>query len=73
MHLRRRLLKWGNGYGIRITKKEAQQLGVKAGNELDVKVDPRPVGEELEELPSYRFGGDYDLDAIVEEDLDAGH
>lgn len=73
MHLRRRLLKWGNGFGIRITKKEALAMGIKAGTELDVDVEPQPASMELEGLRTYRLGGDYNLDEIVEEELDAGH
>jgi hypothetical protein len=31
------------------------------------------VAEEVDRLPSYRFGGRYDIDEIVAEELDASH
>lgn len=73
VHLRRRLLKWGNGYGVRITKKEAMRLGLKPGSELDLEIRPITVKEEVDALPAYRLGGQYDIDATLEEELDAGH
>ncbi len=73
VHLRRRLLKWGNGYGVRITKTEATRLGLRPGSELDMEIRPITAKEEVDALPTYRLGGKYDIDATIEEELDAGH
>lgn len=38
IRLHREVLKWGNAYGIRITKKEAHRLGVKERSPVDLEI-----------------------------------
>jgi hypothetical protein len=73
MHVRRRVTEWGNGYGIRITKAEARKLGIRAGDVVDLEVRGAPQPNDVAKLPAFRLGGAYDIDAILEEEDDAGH
>lgn len=72
IRLRRRLTEWGNGFGIRLTRKEAEALGVRAGDVIDAEVHAEPRPNDVASLPTYRLGGSYDIDAILEEEADAG-
>lgn len=73
LHVRRRLTKWGNGYGIRITVAEARRLGLQAGQDVEADVHAAPKGNDLSTLPSWDLGGRYDLDEVVDEDLEEQH
>ncbi|MFA5862832.1 MAG: AbrB/MazE/SpoVT family DNA-binding domain-containing protein [Candidatus Thermoplasmatota archaeon] len=70
--VRRRLTEWGNGYGIRITKAEARKLGLRAGDTVDVEVQGEVAPNDVKRLPTFRLGGAYDIDAILEDDANAG-
>ena len=52
------MVRWGNGYGIRLTKKEAAALEAEPGDELDIDLyRPRFVTEaELDRLAMFNFG-----------------
>ena len=72
--LRAKLLKWGNSYGVRISKSDVDRLGVRVGDELDVEVLPKRTRVDLSFLRTFRDGGagaDHDriLDDAAEEDL----
>lgn len=73
MHVRRRLTKWGNGYGIRITVKEAKQLGLQAGQDIDADLQPSPAQNDLSELPVFHLGGDYEIDDVLADDYEETH
>lgn len=53
-----KVLKWGNSYGIRLSKAEAEELGLKAGDEVIVEVKAKP-GEkvDLSGLRTFSLGG----------------
>lgn len=53
-----KVLRWGNSYGIRITKADAERLGLEAGDEVIVDVKAKP-GDEIDttQLPSLDLGG----------------
>lgn len=54
-----KVLKWGNSYGIRISKKDAEDRGLKEGDEVVVEVRAREGQTiDLSDLPSFHFGGD---------------
>lgn len=72
MHVRRRVTEWGNGYGIRITKAEARKLGIRPGDLVDVEVRGEPQPNDVSKLPTFRLGGAYDIDAILDEEGNAG-
>lgn len=41
VRIRRRLLKWGNAYGVRITRAEARRLGLQEKDPMVVEVRPQ--------------------------------
>lgn len=67
--VRRKLTRWGNSLGFRVTKAEAERLGVHEGEELEVELFGPVTEAELDRLAMFRLGGDYDLDAILEEEM----
>lgn len=70
-----KVLKWGNSYGIRLSKEEAERAGLKPGDEVVVEVKAREGQTiDLSDLPGFDLGGDlaerHDevwADAVVEE------
>ena len=55
-----RVLKWGNSYGIRLSKADVERLGVRAG--ADVSVQMRPLEGKKVDISHIRFfHGDADL------------
>lgn len=53
-----KILKWGNSYGIRITKAQAKRLGLGPGDEVVVEVKARPDEEiDVSHLRSFSMGG----------------
>lgn len=75
-----KVLKWGNSYGIRLSKEEAERAGLKPGDEVVVEVKAREGQRiDLSDLPGFDLGGDladrHDevwADAVVEEHRDKG-
>ncbi len=77
MHLTKRVSEWGNVYGVPISKKEAETLGIAAGDEVDLEVRPHAKSLDLSDLPRLPLRShDVDLDGLIEEettrDLKAG-
>lgn len=72
IHIRRRLTEWGNGYGIRLTKGEARDLGVDAGDTIEADIRTEPEANDVQGLPAYRLGGTYDIDEVLEDEANAG-
>ena len=68
IHVRRALTKWGNGWGLRLTKKEVAALGIKPGQPVEAELSPKPARNRVEDLPSWDLGGRTDLDDIYDED-----
>lgn len=72
--IRKRLTRWGNGYGIRLTKAETERLNVQAGDELEAEIfgdEDRPSRADLDRLAIFDFGGaldGIDLDELAGED-----
>ena len=55
-----KLLKWGNSYGIRISKKSVEELHLRTGTTLRVEVAVPAKGKALawSEMPTFNLGGD---------------
>lgn len=74
VHVRRRLTKWGNGYGLRITVAEAKRLGVQAGQEVEADLLGPPAANDLSAFPLFHLGGGIgDLDEEIDLDLEEQH
>jgi len=56
VHDVKRVLAWGNSYGIRLTKAELAQLGIQPG--ADVEVDVKPVRKKIDwsKVAIFRWG-----------------
>jgi len=61
-----KLLRWGNSYGIRIAKADAERAGLHVGDEFEFGVAPTG-GVDISSLPSFDWGGGgaKDHDAIL--------
>jgi hypothetical protein len=59
---------WGNSYGIAVPRQLAQRLGLAPGMPVHVKVSFEPARNDASTLPSWDWGGDYDIDAILLDD-----
>lgn len=74
VRVQRRLLKWGNAYGIRVTQEDARRLGAKERQtlEVDLKTQPEPLNPD--DLPVLSLGRDAARrhDAIIGEGLSGG-
>ncbi|MBI4392219.1 MAG: hypothetical protein HY556_00275 [Euryarchaeota archaeon] len=54
-----KVLKWGNSYGLRITKEEARKAGLREGQEVVVEIKVRPTGKvDLSHIRAFNLGGD---------------
>lgn len=53
-----KVLKWGNSYGLRISKEEAERAGLHVGQEVVVDIRAKP-GQRIDVsfLPSFDLGG----------------
>lgn len=53
-----KILKWGNSYGVRITKADAERLGLEPGDEVLLEIKAKPGDEiDVSDLPSFNLGG----------------
>lgn len=68
--LKGRYLKWGHSYGIRLRKKDAERLPVRAGTDVRVIVEPDVGPFDLSEIRTFRGAdarGSRDHDKILGE------
>lgn len=56
LRIRRRLVKWGNAYGIRVTRKEAERLGLHEKDTVAVEVWPDVERIQVDRLTTMRLG-----------------
>lgn len=69
MHLTKRVSEWGNVYGVPISKKEAEALGVRPGDEVDLEVRAHAKSLDLSDLPKIPLGShQVNLDQLIEEE-----
>lgn len=53
-----KVLKWGNSYGIRLSKKDVEELDLKEGDEVVVEVKVKPDETvDVSHLSSFELGG----------------
>lgn len=54
-----KVLKWGNSYGIRLSKEDVEEMGLREGQEVlvEVKTDP-DERVDLSDLQTFSMGGD---------------
>lgn len=64
----RKLTKWGNGYGFRLTAAEVRELGLREGGVVRAHIEEATPKNDLDALPTFRFGGRYDIKKILEEE-----
>lgn len=54
-----KLLRWGNSYGVRLSKADVERLGLKEGQEVAFEVAASPNEKiDLSDMPSFHLGGD---------------
>jgi antitoxin component of MazEF toxin-antitoxin module len=54
-----KVLKWGNSYGIRLSKEDVEELGLREGQEVVVEVKTHPEERvDLSHLETFEMGGD---------------
>ena len=69
IHVRRTLTKWGNGWGLRLTKKEVEALGIKPGQPVEADLAAKPPSNLVKDLPSWDLGGKGLSDDDIAEDV----
>lgn len=61
-------LEWGGSIGIRISKAEAARLGIRVGQEMDLKVLPPVYRQDISHFHTFRDGrGASDHDTLLGE------
>lgn len=59
---------WGNSIGIIIPADVVRRLKAEAGAPVHVKIRYEPARNDSAALPKWKFGGQYDIDKILEEE-----
>lgn len=54
--IKAKLLKWGNSYGLRIAKADAERLGLQVGDEMEFSM-ARPGKVDVSQIPVFHMGG----------------
>jgi hypothetical protein len=68
-----RLKAWGNSYGIVIPVDVARRMHLKPGETVHVRISYEPARNNAGLLPKWDLGGNYDIDAILDEELGKEH
>jgi hypothetical protein len=66
--IERKLLRWGNGYGIRLTANEVRRLGLAEGETVHATVQDAHPRNDVAAAALFRFSGPYDIRAILEDE-----
>jgi hypothetical protein len=71
----RKIVPWGNGFGIRLSKGDLERLGLRPRDEAEVLVRGERKGVDLSHFHFLRIGGDASIhhDDLIGEGLDADH
>lgn len=56
IRVRKRILRWGNSYGLRLTRKELEGTALREGVEVEVELRPRSPPVAWDRLPQFRLG-----------------
>jgi hypothetical protein len=65
--IERKLLRWGHGYGIRLTADEVRRLGLAEGETVHASVQEARPRNQVAAAALFRFAGPYDIKAILED------
>lgn len=70
--LHKRILRWGNSYGVRLTKDDLERLHLREDDPVDIELEPCRPDIDWDNLPDFGLGPDASLrhDEIIEEGLD---
>ncbi len=55
--MRGKLLRWGNSFGLRLSRRDVERLNLRPGAEVKVTI-PVADADPTAELPSFNFGAD---------------
>ena len=69
VEVERRLVRWGHGYGIRLTKEEARKIGAREGTKVRAKVEGEDIVNDVAKMTLFRFRPGYDIQELIDEDL----
>lgn len=64
----RKLLRWGHGFGIRLTADEVRRLGLREGETVHATVKEARPRNDVGSAALFRFAGPYDVKAILEDE-----
>lgn len=70
--IQRRLLRWGNGFGIRLTTDEVRRLGLREGATVHADVKEARPRNDTAKATLFSFRAPYDIQAILEEEAARG-
>ncbi len=76
MHVTKAIKKWGNSYGIALTKAELEELGLRPGDEVHARLEKAFKKRDVSKIPTFHWGGDLtpdEVDRIVEEETWRDH
>lgn len=68
VEIERRLLRWGHGFGIRLTAAEVRELGLNAGDTVRANVREAQPRNDVAKAALFRFTSPYDVKAILEDE-----
>ncbi|MEA3203637.1 MAG: hypothetical protein QOI63_1316 [Thermoplasmata archaeon] len=66
--IERKLLRWGHGYGIRLTADEIRRLGLAEGELVHATVQEAVPRSDTAAAALFRFKGPYDIRAILDDE-----
>lgn len=76
MHVTKTIKRWGNSYGIALTKAELEELGLRPGDEVHASFQKRVYKRDLSKVPVFHWGGDLtpeEVDRIAAEETRRDH
>jgi antitoxin component of MazEF toxin-antitoxin module len=68
VQVERKLLKWGNGYGLRLTGEEVASLGLRAGETVRATIDDAAPSNDLDSVALLSTTRPYNVKAILEDE-----
>lgn len=58
LKIRRAVIKWGNSFGLRLTRREVERLGIEAKREVLAELTPEPARANLDHIEALHLGRD---------------
>ena len=66
MHVERDLRRWGNSFGVLITKQEAKELGLREGDRVSLEIAAGSFENDFSTAPTLAWQGPIDDDMIAD-------